>query len=58
MLWMWLTEDMNARERFPKGRTGFLPAFIKNGGNCIMKVLVTGVKGQLGYDVDVYKRQL
>ena len=28
-----------------------LPAIIKNGGKWIMKVLVTGVKGQLGHDV-------
>ena len=27
------------------------PAIIKNGGKWIMKVLVTGVKGQLGHDV-------
>lgn len=37
-----------------RARNGFscpLPAIIKNGGKWIMKVLVTGVKGQLGHDV-------
>ena len=33
------------------GRFRSLPAIIKNGGNVSMKVLVTGVKGQLGHDV-------
>ena len=31
-----------------------LPAIIKNGGKWIMKVLVTGVKGQLGHDAVSY----
>ena len=37
------------RVRFGGSRP--LPAIIKNGGKWIMKVLVTGVKGQLGHDV-------
>ena len=37
------------RVRF--GNSCPLPAIIKNGGKWIMKVLVTGVKGQLGHDV-------
>ena len=37
------------RVRFGGSRP--LPAIIKNGGKRIMKVLVTGVKGQLGHDV-------